>query len=521
MEDCMQKYDNGFKLSLPWLVEPYEPYENELNEYNKKLSKKSKQKQIKILKKVNKSKQKNNNYTYKEKFSNREVIRLEKSTIIKSRLFLGYEIHIEKCLYKAYEKSIIIRDSKKFKLVLEQCYISLLERYSNGEVNCFSCKEWFKEDQLLVDKTTTKKDMYLCTTCKERKKSNLSGGTKRRRENTQLNTDGTFTNGSAYKIFISQEKKCNICDCVLEENNFHADHIYPLSKGGKHSIDNMQILCATCNLKKSDSIPTDEEIKKYIKKRNYLTSLTKKDLVAKVFVNKNGNSNPRFVCKIYKDTKITGLMLFYLMKSITNEEELNILTKIITKKDLLPIINILDVPEKTREKFEKSAKTNRALGPIQLENLAYSLKGLNRFYTYTEMSEKKENSPNAEDLNLRYFVIDFLEKQQNHPVILKLIEKHRLPITEKEAQEPEKSFQKIESPNKKYEWLQYISCPHCDGKNINKKDRKLNDNKLTTRYFCQDCNKQFQNTALLTNDEVDKFLLEKEKRLKKQKDNKK
>ena len=48
----------------------------------------------------------------------------------------------------------------------------------------------------------------------------------------------------------------NICEsCGSKLNgNFHADHIFPYSKGGKTILKNAQALCANCNLKKGNKI---------------------------------------------------------------------------------------------------------------------------------------------------------------------------------------------------------------------------------------------------------------------------
>lgn len=49
-------------------------------------------------------------------------------------------------------------------------------------------------------------------------------------------------------------KVCAYCDmdCSMA---FHVDHYFPLSKGGKHEIENLRIACPTCNLKKNAKLP--------------------------------------------------------------------------------------------------------------------------------------------------------------------------------------------------------------------------------------------------------------------------
>lgn len=48
----------------------------------------------------------------------------------------------------------------------------------------------------------------------------------------------------------------NICEsCGSKLNgNFHADHIFPYSRGGKTILKNAQALCVNCNLKKGNKI---------------------------------------------------------------------------------------------------------------------------------------------------------------------------------------------------------------------------------------------------------------------------
>ncbi len=45
---------------------------------------------------------------------------------------------------------------------------------------------------------------------------------------------------------------CPYCGQPLREDDLHADHIYPVSKGGRSLIKNMILICSSCNLKKKD-----------------------------------------------------------------------------------------------------------------------------------------------------------------------------------------------------------------------------------------------------------------------------
>ena len=51
-------------------------------------------------------------------------------------------------------------------------------------------------------------------------------------------------------VYTQQNGKCAICGKAYPFEKMHGDHIVPWSQGGKTTIDNLQMLCADCNLKK-------------------------------------------------------------------------------------------------------------------------------------------------------------------------------------------------------------------------------------------------------------------------------
>lgn len=46
----------------------------------------------------------------------------------------------------------------------------------------------------------------------------------------------------------------DICAICKSKDNLTVDHIVPISKGGKHSSDNLQVLCSYCNTKKGNKL---------------------------------------------------------------------------------------------------------------------------------------------------------------------------------------------------------------------------------------------------------------------------
>lgn len=58
-----------------------------------------------------------------------------------------------------------------------------------------------------------------------------------------------------------QLKVCKYCsvDCV---DNYHIDHVIPLTKGGQHSLDNLTISCPSCNHSKGNKTLAEWELTK-------------------------------------------------------------------------------------------------------------------------------------------------------------------------------------------------------------------------------------------------------------------
>lgn len=73
----------------------------------------------------------------------------------------------------------------------------------------------------------------------------------RRRKDRKL---GSLPRGTVKRIGNAQRWKCAACSVKLDAG-YHVDHITPLARGGEHSPANLQLLCPTCNVRKSAKDP--------------------------------------------------------------------------------------------------------------------------------------------------------------------------------------------------------------------------------------------------------------------------
>jgi len=51
--------------------------------------------------------------------------------------------------------------------------------------------------------------------------------------------------------------RCHLCGGLIPIGQRHVDHIVPLSRGGQHSVRNLEIACAECNLRKHTKTPAE------------------------------------------------------------------------------------------------------------------------------------------------------------------------------------------------------------------------------------------------------------------------
>lgn len=65
----------------------------------------------------------------------------------------------------------------------------------------------------------------------------------------RLNAEGSHTDEDILNMYYDQEGHCGYCGIAVFDN-YHVDHIQPVSKGGSNWPSNLLICCPECNLSK-------------------------------------------------------------------------------------------------------------------------------------------------------------------------------------------------------------------------------------------------------------------------------
>lgn len=75
-----------------------------------------------------------------------------------------------------------------------------------------------------------------------------------RRRSLIRQSKGTLTAVDIKSQYKSQKGKCYYCHSKVGDN-YHIEHVIPLSRGGSNSLENIVIACPACNLSKKDKLP--------------------------------------------------------------------------------------------------------------------------------------------------------------------------------------------------------------------------------------------------------------------------
>jgi hypothetical protein len=65
------------------------------------------------------------------------------------------------------------------------------------------------------------------------------------------NISRTISRPTQFRVLKRENQVCRKCGQPVADDDIHFDHIIPWSKGGSSDEHNIQLLCSTCNLKKS------------------------------------------------------------------------------------------------------------------------------------------------------------------------------------------------------------------------------------------------------------------------------
>ncbi|WP_133501990.1 HNH endonuclease [Cognatilysobacter terrigena] len=69
-----------------------------------------------------------------------------------------------------------------------------------------------------------------------------------------------LTNAQRAHVLAKTDNRCHICGGVISESTWHADHVFPHSSGGAHSVDNYLPAHAVCNSYRWDYTPEDYQL---------------------------------------------------------------------------------------------------------------------------------------------------------------------------------------------------------------------------------------------------------------------
>ena len=132
-------------------------------------------------------------------------------------------------IYLVHEK--YVKDNKEKILEKQRQY-----REDNKEKRKKSFKSWYEKN----------KEYHRNWKLNNKHLVRQYNSNRRARKMSQLG----FLPDNYIEILEQYDTHCRYCNLDLRTNQYHIDHIIPLSRGGMHDFTNMQLICPTCNFSK-------------------------------------------------------------------------------------------------------------------------------------------------------------------------------------------------------------------------------------------------------------------------------
>lgn len=127
---------------------------------------------------------------------------------------------------------------------------SLKRYYNNLEANKQKALDYYYDNK---EACMARNRLWIENHPEERRRHKIRSGAKRKA--ILLNCYAEHITQEEILELLALYPNCPYCDVYLTRENTQLDHVYPLSKGGQHTIFNLMPCCAVCNNKKQNKLP--------------------------------------------------------------------------------------------------------------------------------------------------------------------------------------------------------------------------------------------------------------------------
>jgi 5-methylcytosine-specific restriction endonuclease McrA len=126
-------------------------------------------------------------------------------------------------------------------------------RHGKWSARCLECSREISRLGMQRFRSTQRgqeRNRQQSTACHKRRPEIGRAAGQNRRTN-KLKADGSHSSQDVRDLYEASAGKCAYCGEDVGDN-YHVDHIHPLSRGGSNGPENLAIACPGCNLSKGD-----------------------------------------------------------------------------------------------------------------------------------------------------------------------------------------------------------------------------------------------------------------------------